>query len=275
MQAKKSLGQNFLNSKAVARDIVRAADLTLTDTVLEIGPGKGFLTHELLASGARVVAVEKDARMIPLLTKKFAEATTEKRFVLIHGDIVELLEKNTLVLPLHYKLVANIPYYITGYVLRAFLETNRASKDGARHDFVKSKPERMILMLQKEVADRIVARDKKESILSIATKAYGTPRIVKKVPARYFTPAPKVDSAVLSITDISNKNFPNAASEKRFFEIMKTGFAHKRKQLAGNLKDLLGDETKKLLAQSAIPLNARAEDLPLEKWLALTKNAHK
>ncbi len=298
MRAKKSLGQNFLNSKTVAREIVSSAELSATDTVLEIGPGKGFLTEGLLASGAHVIAVEKDDRMIPLLSEKFAEEIKNKKFTLIHGDIVDLIEKGTLVvtlrapqmrgvdggfletymeygdekqqvsttkqvgmrggLPMHYKLVANIPYYLTGYILRAFLEA-------------KIKPERMILMLQKEVADRIVARDKKESILSIAVKAYGTPRIVKRVPARYFTPAPKVDSAVLAITNISNKNFPDFATEKRFFEIMKTGFAHKRKQLAGNLKEMLGAKTVDLLVQAGITPNVRAEDITLTDWLALTK----
>ncbi len=258
MRAKKSLGQNFLNSKTVAQDIVRAAELSTADTVLEIGPGKGFLTTGLLASGAHIIAVEKDDRMIPILSEKFASEIAVKRFTLIHGDIVELLEKRTLVLPLHYKLVANIPYYITGYILRAFLEA-------------KLKPARIILMLQKEVADRIVTHDKKESVLSIAIKAYGTPHIVKKVPARYFTPVPNVDSAVLAITNISNKNFPDTASEKRFFKIMKAGFAHKRKQLAGNLKEMLGEKTVALMEQAGIHQNARAEDITLTDWLALVK----
>ncbi len=261
MRAKKSLGQNFLNSKTVAQDIVRAAELLPTDTVLEIGPGKGFLTEGLLASGARIIAIEKDDRMIPLLSEKFAEAILQDRFTLIHGDIVELLDGNKLKLPESYKLVANIPYYITGYILRTFLEAT-------------TKPERMILMVQKEVADRIVARDKKESILSIAVKVYGTPRIVKRVPARYFTPAPKVDSAVLAITDISNKNFSSPKEEQRFFEIMKTGFAHKRKQLAGNLKDLLREHTRTHLEQADVHQNARAEDITLDQWLKVASNTH-
>ncbi|HAT68242.1 MAG: ribosomal RNA small subunit methyltransferase A [Candidatus Yonathbacteria bacterium RIFOXYC2_FULL_47_9] len=256
MYAKKSLGQNFLNSKTVAHDIVRAAELVPTDTVLEIGPGKGFLTEELIASGAHVIAVEKDDRMIPLLSEKFADAINSKQFTLIHGDIVEILEKGTLKLPPAYKLVANIPYYLTGYLVRVFLEAL-------------SKPERMILMLQKEVADRIVARDKKESILSIAVKVYGTPHIVKKVPARYFTPAPKVDSAVLAIENISNKNFSDNESEKRFFNIVRTGFSHKRKKLAGNLRELFGDKTLSLLDQANVDLNVRAEDITLSDWLAI------
>ncbi len=263
MKAKKSLGQNFLNSKVVAREIVSAAELSTTDTVLEIGPGKGFLTEGLLASGAHVLAVEKDDRMIPLLSEKFAVAIANKKFTLIHGDIVDIMSGAPNQLPnTNYKLVANIPYYLTGYILRAFLEA-------------KVKPERMILMLQKEVADRIVARDKKESILSIAVKAYGTPRVVKRVPARYFTPAPKVDSAVLAITNISNKNLPDSTTEKRFFEIVKMGFAHKRKQLAGNLKEVFGDDTIRILEKANVHARARAEDISLVEWLLIAQTARK
>ncbi|MCK9344707.1 MAG: 16S rRNA (adenine(1518)-N(6)/adenine(1519)-N(6))-dimethyltransferase RsmA [Candidatus Pacebacteria bacterium] len=259
IQAKKSLGQNFLNSKTVARDIVRAAYLSSSDTVLEIGPGKGFLTSELLASGAHVIAVEKDDRMIPLLSEKFAEEIVQKKFTLIHGDVLEELEKKTISLPAQYKLVANIPYYLTGQIIRTFLEA-------------KNKPIQMVLMVQKEVATRIVARDKKESILSIAVKAFGDPKLIKKVPARYFTPAPKVDSAVLSIENISGKNFPTKKSEERFFEIVRTGFAHKRKVLSGNLKELFSDETIEILASANIKDKTRAENLVLKDWLTLSKS---
>lgn len=256
IHAKKSLGQNFLNSKAVAREIVLAGNLHEGDTVLEIGPGKGFLTEEILKTHAYVIAVEKDDRMIPLLQEKFTIELKEGRLILIHGDIVELLETKSLVFPAHYKLIANIPYYITGYLLRAFLEMD-------------TKPERMILMLQKEVADRIVARDQKESVLSIAVKAYGTPKIIKKVPARYFTPAPKVDSAVLAIENISNKYFTYKNDEIFFFTVVKAGFAHKRKQLFGNLKDVFGEKTLRALDASGILPNVRAEDISLEDWLKL------
>jgi len=292
IHAKKSLGQNFLNSKAVARDIVRAADLSDKDTVLEIGPGKGFLTAELLASGAHVIAVEKDDRMIPLLKEKFAEEIRQEKFTLIHGDILDIacqgptFEKEreererergsgtfslsnkekvpdpfSAALSMRYKLVANIPYYLTGQIIRTFLES-------------KNKPERMILMVQKEVATRIVARDEKESILSIAVKVYGTPKLIKKVPARYFTPAPKVDSAILSIENISNANFPDKISEKAFFEIVRTGFAHKRKVLAGNLKELFGEKTLDILKKAGVPENARAENLSLEQWLTIAQETH-
>lgn len=258
VHAKKSLGQNFLNSKTVTRDIARAGGLSSTDTVLEIGPGKGFLTSELLASGANVIAVEKDDRMIPILSEKFAEQIKNKKFILIHGDILEELEMNKLKLPQNYKLVANIPYYLTGQIIRTFLEAME-------------KPERMILMVQKEVATRIVARDKKESILSIAVKVYGAPKLVKKVPARYFTPAPKVDSAILSIQNISGNNFTGKISEKHFFEIVRAGFAHKRKILAGNLKELFGEKTFTILENADVSKNARAEDLSLKQWLSIAE----
>ncbi|MEK7569086.1 MAG: 16S rRNA (adenine(1518)-N(6)/adenine(1519)-N(6))-dimethyltransferase RsmA [Patescibacteria group bacterium] len=280
IRAKKSLGQNFLNSKAVARDIVRAAEIyggatsinlevappDFGDMVLEIGPGKGFLTGELLASGARVVAVEKDDRMIPLLSEKFADEITRGQFTLIHGDILKFDPKTYKLKPNSYKLIANIPFYLTGHIIRTFLEAE-------------SKPERMILMVQKEVATRIVARTKKpfdsaqgkESILSIAVKAYGTPKLIKKVPARYFTPAPKVDSAILAITNISGKNFPDKNAEKVFFEIVRAGFAHKRKILAGNLKEIYGGRTSEILREAGIAENARAENLSLDQWLSLAQ----
>lgn len=255
MKAKKSLGQNFLNSKAVAKDIVHAAELSSADTVLEIGPGKGFLTAELLATGAQVIAIEKDDALIPLLSEKFSDAIAQGRLILIHKDILET-DLAAQDLPKHYKLVANIPYYITGQILRMFLEATM-------------KPECMILMVQKEVADRIVARDKKESILSIAVKAYGTPKLIKKVPARYFTPTPKVDSAILAITDISNKHFKTPNDAEYFFKIVKTGFAHKRKKLAGNLRELFGEQTLAHLADAGIDPNARAENIAIAEWLSL------
>jgi len=260
MRAKKSLGQNFLNSKTIAHEIVRSAELSGSDTVLEIGPGKGFLTAELLKTGAHIFAIEKDDRLIPFLQEKFAEEMTKGVFTLIHDDVTNFDPHAYGLNDGAYKLIANIPYYLTGYIIRTFLETPH-------------KPERMILMIQKEVADRIVARDKKESILSIAVKAYGTPRIVKKVPARYFTPAPNVDSAVLAIEHISNTHFTDRKLEKLFFDIVKTGFAHKRKQLAGNLKELFGNTTSTLLAQTGISPHARAEDITLEEWLVCTKKA--
>lgn len=258
LRAKKSLGQNFLNSSTIARDIVRAANLSEKDTVIEIGPGKGFLTTELLATGAHVIAIEKDDRMIPLLSEKFTEEIKQKKFTIVHGDVIEEIEKKSFTLPVNYKLVANIPYYITGQIIRTFLESNH-------------KPTQMVLMVQKEVATRIVARDKKESILSLSVKAYGIPKLIKKVPARYFTPAPKVDSAVLSIENISGKNFQTKEYERTFFELIHAGFAHKRKVLAGNLRELFGDNVIEELTNAGLTEKTRAEDVPLLAWLNLAE----
>lgn len=261
MRAKKSLGQNFLNSKTIAHEIVRSAELSSSDTVLEIGPGKGFLTAELLTTGAHIVAIEKDDRLIPYLQEKFAKELSNGNLTLIHDDVTNFDPRAYGLTNGTYKLIANIPYYLTGYIIRTFLENLH-------------KPERMILMIQKEVADRIVARDKKESILSLAVKAYGIPHIVKKVPARYFTPAPNVDSAVLAIEHISNAHFTDKRLETLFFEIVKASFAHKRKQLAGNLKELYGDKTVTLLEQAKINPRARAEDITLKEWLICTEKAY-
>jgi len=225
--------------------------------VLEIGPGKGVLTRELLGGAKKIFAVEKDGRMIALLQEKFAKEIKEKKLILIQSDILDFDPEKYKLKTENYTVVANIPYYITGEILRKFLSGD-------------NQPAKMVLMLQKEVAERIVARDGKESILSLSVKAYGTPRIIKKVPARYFTPAPKVDSAVLAIENISKKCFTTQSEEARFFEVIKTGFAHKRKLLIRNLEVLL---SKKMVTQvfeeCGIEKNARAERLSLKDWLCI------
>jgi 16S rRNA (adenine1518-N6/adenine1519-N6)-dimethyltransferase len=261
MKAKKSLGQNFLHSKKILGDITGAADIQSDDTILEVGPGKGALTQGLLASARRVVAVEKDDRMIPELEEKFAEEIMEGKLEIIHGDILEFKNESADLASREYKIVANIPYYITGTFLRKFLTAENP-------------PSRMVLMLQKEVARRIVASDKKESLLSISVKAYGKPRYIKTVPARYFSPAPKVDSAILLIDEISKKFFrDNKIAEEKFFEILRAGFAHKRKYLISNLKDtapLRGAVSlQEKFIKCGIPEKARAEDLSLEDWKCL------
>jgi len=252
-KAKKSLGQNWLKSEGAIREIIKAAELSKNDVVLEIGPGRGVLTKALLETGTRVLAVEKDDNLIDLLKEKFAPEITSKRLILIHDDILKIkLEIE------NYKLVANIPYYITGQIIRKFLSEE------------KIQPNLMVLMLQKEVARRIVASDKKESLLSISVKAYGTPKYIKTVPTGAFEPKPKVDSAILQIKNIS-RNFFSARlglakmGEKEFFELLKKGFGQKRKLLKSNLG--VGEE---VLKTCQIPTNARAENLNLENWRCLT-----
>jgi 16S rRNA (adenine1518-N6/adenine1519-N6)-dimethyltransferase len=250
MRAKKSLGQNFLRSKAVVETIIETADLNNNDVVLEIGPGKGILTKRLLEEAGEVIAIEKDNVLFERLKKTFNKEIEEGRLGLINGDILKIenlgLER--------YKLVANIPYYITGEILREFL-SNR------------TQPERIVLMLQKEVVERIVAKDGKESILSISVKAYGEPKYIEKVGKENFQPKPKVDSAILLIENISKKNFEEI-DEKEFFNLVKKGFSQKRKLLTNNLKEFLPEAAFELCK---IPLKSRAENLSLNNWKCLLK----
>ena len=250
-KAKKSLGQNFLKSNLALKKIVEAGEIKESDIILEIGPGKGALTEQLLQAGVKVIAVEKDNELFEILKTKFAPELASGSLVLVHDDILEF---NIESLPAQagYKVIANIPYNITGAILKKFLTAEY-------------QPTSMVLMVQHEVAKRIVANDKKESILSISVKAYGEPKMIMKVPARYFSPAPKVDSAVIAIKHISREKFSkNDVNEDKFWEIVKTGFAHKRKQLSGNLKGVVKDEILKEFGQK------RAEDLTLTDWMRIS-----
>lgn len=256
IQAKKSLGQNFLISPRVAESIALAAGLSPADTALEIGPGKGMLTKELLKSGAKIVAVEKDDRAIPLLRDTFKKEIGSGKLELIHRDILDLDIRNLKLEIRNYKVVANIPYYITGEILRLFLSAGQ-------------KPSCMILMVQKEVASRIL--DAKESILSLSVKAYGTPSRVMNVSRGNFFPAPNVDSAVIKIDSIQNP-FKDEAEEDRFFEIVKAGFAHKRKKLSSNLASVSAEERiQSAFKALAIDENARPEDLAFDVWKELAR----
>ncbi|HVW71798.1 MAG TPA: 16S rRNA (adenine(1518)-N(6)/adenine(1519)-N(6))-dimethyltransferase RsmA [Candidatus Paceibacterota bacterium] len=251
---KKSLGQNFLMHAKTAERIAMVSGVGDGDTVLEIGPGTGLLTRPLLAQAKKVVAVEADRELVAQLRETFADAIAAKKFVLHEADIREF-DPASIKEP--YTLVANIPYYITGEIIRTFLS--------AKH-----KPQSMTLLVQKEVAERI-ARSKKESLLSIAVKVFGTPKYEFTVPRGAFRPAPNVDSAVLSIRGITSP-FSSSAQEKRFFKVVRAGFAHKRKLLAGNLT-AIADRGAILTAFAAVGVaeRARAEDLSLESWRALTE----
>lgn len=247
----KRLGQHFLKSKSIVFDIIKAADLGENDIVLEVGPGKGVLTEALIEKAKKVIAVEKDEKLVEYLREKFIR---RKNLEIIYDDILKIKNYKLGIKNYEYKIVANIPYYITSHFLRRFLES----------DF---QPKMMVLMVQKEVAERIMGKPtqgrgkNKESILSISVKAYGQPKIIKKVPARYFSPQPKVDSAILKIDNIS-KDFFSEISEKNFFDLVRKGFSHKRKLLKNNLKILdIG-----CLIKCGVKEKARAEDLSLENW---------
>jgi 16S rRNA (adenine1518-N6/adenine1519-N6)-dimethyltransferase len=260
MLKKKSLGQHFLKSAAHLRAIVDAAEVTKGDIVLEIGPGEGALTKELLERGATVVAVEKDRRLIPWLEMTFDKELREKQLVLHEADALEISAETIFGNKKQggYKLVANIPYYITGALLKKFLSEES------------NQPSTLVFLVQKEVAERI-AKSKKESILSLSVKAYGEVKYVKTVPRGAFAPAPDVDSAILLVKDVSKKNFADEKAEKRFFDLVRAGFSQKRKKLKNNLSGVLGAEMSVRMEKAGISENARAEDIPLEKWLLLAQ----
>lgn len=252
MFQKKSLGQNFLKSPKIIADIVRAGNINEGENVLEVGPGEGTLTEALLKAGAKVVAIEKDQRLIPILKQKFAPEVSSGNLTLIEADILTINPSNLFLNP-PYKLIANIPYYITGILIRKFLTAS-------------NQPSRIVLMVQKEVAERIVARDGKESLLSLGVKAYGTPKYVATVSKGNFSPVPNVDSAILEISGISRNNFKNTKHEEIFFKIAKKAFGQKRKMLAGTLK--IGNE---ILKQVGINPTIRPEDLTIKQWTELSE----
>ena len=259
-KAKKSLGQNFLKSMVALNKIIEAGEIKPNDIILEIGPGKGALTEKLLEKAGYVIAIEKDKDLYELLKIKFEKEIQNKKLILINDDCLKFNPESYKLKANSYKLIANIPYNITGAILKKFLTE-------------KNQPNMMVLMVQHEVAKRIIANDKKESILSISVKAYGEPKMVMKVPARYFSPAPKVDSAIIKISNISRKLFKQNSQgrslrnfEERFWEIIHAGFAHKRKKLSNNLKKTTVQE------RPGQWRNARAEDLSLQDWINLVKN---
>jgi len=261
MKANKTLGQNFLKSRRVVWQIVKIAGVMRDETILEIGPGKGILTKALLETGANIVAIEKDDRLVEQLQNTFAGEIKNNQLKLVSGDVLEINAEKFETLGLtngQYKLVANIPYYITGQIIRKFLSEN-------------CQPSLAVMLVQKEVADRIVARDEKESLLSLAVKAYGEPKRIVVVKRTEFSPAPNVDSAILFIDKIS-KNFFTQTSEEKFFEIIHAGFAHKRKLLIKNLEKIASDrETlKKCFADCGLNDKKRAEDTTLADWQKLT-----
>lgn len=277
MRAKKSLGQHFLRSERALTKIVEAGEISATNTILEIGPGQGVLTEKLLATSCKLLAIEKDDNLYELLKNKFQKEISSGQFELIHDDILKFIENSKLKIR-NYKLIANIPYNITGAILEKFLSSD-------------NQPEKMVLLVQKEVAQRIVgtsphsakaSRGKKESILSISVKAYGTPRYIETVLAGSFAPAPQVDSAIIAIEGISKQffqDFPSfakaskGAAEKEFFRLLKAGFRSKRKRLSSNLSVIFDKNSVKDAFQKLnLDENTRAEDVNIETWQKLAQN---
>lgn len=249
-RAKKSLGQHFLMHARTAERIAAAAALTEESVVFEIGPGTGMLTKPLLAKAGKVIALEADIELYEELRQAFSADIASGKLELVLGDVRTFPIET---LPKEYVVVANIPYYLTGEIFRRFLDSAR-------------QPRALTLLVQKEVAERIARTKKKENLLSLSVKAYGTPKYEFTVPRGAFAPAPSVDSAVVSVRDISRGRFASALHETRFFALIHAGFAHKRKLLAKNLVTAG-------FRGISVPEKARAEDLTLDDWIQLSKIA--
>lgn len=250
-KAKKSLGQNFLKDKRAIRTMCDVGAVSKQDTIIEIGPGKGVLTAELLSRGANVIAIEKDKDLIEILKERFNQEIANEQLIIIEGDCLEYTPLK------EYKLIANIPYNITGAIFKRFLSEVK-------------KPKVMILLVQKEVAERVVAKDGKESILSLSVKLYGEPKYVMKVSKKMFSPAPKVDSAVVSVSNI--RNTESKDTSEKIMKIIKAGFAHKRKVVIKNLENIANkNEIEEAFEKLHIDKKARAEDLPLLVWQKLVE----
>jgi len=253
--AKKSLGQHFLIAPNTIKKTVAAAQITNNDVVLEIGPGDGALTRELLLYSKKVIAIEKDGELVEKLAQTFKKEIENKTLELFHGDILKYDFTTLPITNSSYKVVANIPYYITGILIRTLL-TNAIQ------------PNTVVLIVQKEIAERI-ARDTKESILSLSVKAYGTPKYIGTIKPGAFRPSPKVDSAILLIENIS-RDFFSGIDEKTFFKAIKAGFSSKRKQILNNLEKIEDKESlTQIFKKLNINLKIRAEDIPLETWREL------
>ncbi len=259
----KRLGQNFLIDKNVLQKIINAADLNKNDIVLEIGPGIGALTQELAKNTKKVIAIEKDKKMIEILKETLKDY---KNAEVIYGDVLKILElenylKITKLKIKNYKVVANIPYYLTSPLIRKFLES-------------KNPPQEIILMVQKEVAQRICSKPPDMNLLAVSVQFYAEPKIMNYVSKNCFWPAPKVDSAIIKIVP------GRRTSQELFFKVVRAGFSQPRKQLVNNLttlKSLNGVKLDKykvadwLLKNNTNP-NQRAETLSVSDWINLTQN---
>jgi len=257
------LGQHFLIDEEVLKLVTSAAELTPSDVVMEIGPGLGVLTRELARQAGWVVAVELDSKLVAIL-KQMLSALNNVTIVnedILKVDPAALLQeqrarfssaKNS------YKVVANLPYYITSPVLRHFLEAS-------------VKPELMVVMVQKEVAEAIVAEPGEMSVLSISVQFYGEPSIISYVPAQCFYPPPEVDSAILRVIPYPQPMVA-VTDERSFFQLVRAGFSASRKQLCNSLAQGLGlpkAEVLSLLAEGGIVPQRRAETLSLDEWARL------
>jgi 16S rRNA (adenine1518-N6/adenine1519-N6)-dimethyltransferase len=255
IKARKSLGQHFLVDGTVLSTIIEAAELSSGDTVIEVGPGLGILTSELARHAGNVIAVELDTELASLLQRRLASLPNLR---VINADILKVKLSKLLGGKSKYKVVANLPYYITSPVLRYFVEAS-------------PKPSLMVMMVQKEVGEAIVAGPGDMSLLAVSLQVYSRARIVASVPAQSFYPQPKVDSVILRF-DTLPEPAVKVADMHAFFEVVKSGFSSPRKQLHNSLAHGLGmkpAEVAPFLNRAAIDPKRRAETLSLEEWAKL------
>jgi len=254
-RAKKGLGQHFLVDRSILEKIISAAELTTSDTVIEVGPGLGILTGELVKNAAKVIAIEVDSKLASSLQKRLSKFVN---LTVINADVLQLDPKDLIDRKRNYKVVANLPYYIAAPILRHFLEASL-------------KPSLMVVMVQKEVGHSIIAQPGDMSILGISVQLYGKPTIVDYVPAQSFYPEPKVDSAIVRI-EVYPRPAVDVADIAGFFDTVKAGFSAPRKQIRNSLAQGLqldSTEVVELLEQADISPQSRAETLSLEEWASL------
>jgi 16S rRNA (adenine1518-N6/adenine1519-N6)-dimethyltransferase len=251
----KSLGQNFLQEDAALRKIISVSQIAPSDTILEIGPGLGSLTRYLALTAKDVIAVEIDDSLLPILSSVLKDFKNAR---VIQGDILripiaELIKSNT------YRVVANIPYYITSAILRHLLESQ-------------PRPKGIVLTIQKEVAQRICAKPGDMSLLALSVQVFGKPDIVADISSDAFFPAPKIDSSVIRLEIFSEPAIP-APQLDSFFQLAKAGFSQKRKTLRNSLSaglSISGEDAEALLKKSGIDPKRRAETLSVSEWADLT-----
>lgn len=249
---KKGLGQNFLTDPHHLQKIVEAAELSPADTVLEIGPGPGTLTQRLCAVAGQVIAVELDGQMVHLLRTEYGHLSN---LTVVEADILQTNLADLLPATPNYKVVANLPYYITSAVLRHLLES-------------RPRPQRLVVTVQKEVAQRIVAGPGQMSLLAVSVQFYGRPALVQRIPAGAFYPPPNVDSAVVRIDTYDTPPLP-VDDVNRFFEVVKAGFSQKRKQLKNTLAaglNLPAVDVVETLEAAGIEPRRRAQSLSMAEW---------
>jgi 16S rRNA (adenine1518-N6/adenine1519-N6)-dimethyltransferase len=267
LRPSKGLGQNFLVDENALHKVVKAAEISEQDLVLEVGPGLGSLTRYLVATARQVIAVELDKKLLPALHETLASIDNVE---IVIGDILKLNPADLLSSgqqssgwgQTSYKVVANIPYYITSALIRHLLEAE-------------IQPSRIVLTLQKEVAQRICAEPPKLSLLALSVQVYGQPKIVAKIPAGSFYPPPKVDSSVVTIELYPDPLIPNHLLPD-FFRLAKAGFSQKRKTLRNSLSAGMGwpkDQAGAILVEAGIDPQRRAQTLSLKEWETLTFNA--